>query len=141
MSAIPSTLKQALRAEFPDLICAYCHSPEKLLGIPLEGEHIVPQAQGGRTIIANLCLSCRVCNGHKSVKTKARDPQTGRTVRLFHPRRQSWQEHFEWSADGTRIIGLTATGRATVAALQMNNDLITNLRSLWVMLRLHPVTR
>jgi len=37
-----------------------------------------------------------------------------------------------------RILGLTATGRATVEALQMNNDLIVNLRSLWVILGLHP---
>lgn len=46
--------------------------------------------------------------------------------------------HFQWSADGARILGLTATGRATIEALQMNNDLIVSLRSLWVLLGLHP---
>ncbi len=38
-----------------------------------------------------------------------------------------------------QIIGLTTIGRATVEALKMNNDLITNLRSLWVILKLHPL--
>jgi hypothetical protein len=91
-----------------------------------------------KTVISNLCLCCRTCNGHKGQITTARDPATGRTAKLFHPRRQKWPEHFQWGADGARILGLTATGRATIEALQMNNDLIVNLRSLWVVLRLHP---
>lgn len=138
MSDIPPILRKHLRAEQPEPLCAYCHSPEKLLGIPLEGDHIIPVSLGGRTVLLNLCLCCRSCNGCKGEKIKWRDPQTKRLVKLFHPRKQKWPEHFEWSADGTQIIGLTATGRATVEALKMNNDLITNLRSLWVILGLHP---
>ncbi len=104
----------------------------------LEADHISATARGGQTVIANLCLACRTCNGHKWQITKARDPVTHRLVNLFHPRRQKWPQHFQWSADGTRLLGLTATGRATVEALQMNNDLIVNLRALWIMLGLHP---
>jgi hypothetical protein len=139
VSAIPSFLRAALRAEFPAPRCAYCHSPERLLGIPLEGDHIIPKARGGKTESRNLCFCCRVCNALKHDKTEARDPKTGRRVSLFHPRRQIWLKHFAWSADGAQIVGLTAAGRATVDALQMNNDLITNLRGLWVTLGLHPV--
>lgn len=139
MSSIPPVLRRRLRAEAFELLCAYCHSPEKLLGMPLEADHIVATSRGGKTVITNLCLACRTCNGHKWQITKARDPITNRLVNLFHPRRQKWPEHFQWSADGTRLIGLTATGRATIDALQMNNDLIVNLRSLWVRLGLHPV--
>ena len=138
MSSIPPLLRRRLRAESITLRCAYCHSPESLLGMPLEADHIIALAQGGRTILANLCLACRTCNGHKWLKPKARDPLTRRTVKLFHPRRQNWEEHFEWSDDSTRLNGLTATGRATIEALQMNNDLIVNLRGLWVTLGLHP---
>lgn len=138
MSSIPSLLRRRLRAEPVDLRCAYCRSPERLLGMQLEADHIVATARGGKTVIANLCLACRTCNGHKWQITKARDPLTQRLVNLFHPRRQKWPEHFQWSADGTRLLGLTATGRATVEALHMNNDLIVNLRSLWVTLGLHP---
>lgn len=138
MSAIPPQIKRRLHAEFPQPRCAYCHSLEALLGIPLEADHIIPTARKGRTVLANLCQCCRVCNGHKADRVQARDPLTGRLVKLFHPRRQNWASHFRWGEDGTKIIGLTATGRATVAALQMNNDLIVNLRSLWVILKLHP---
>ena len=138
MSPIPLSLCRALRAEFPELRCAYCHSPEKLLGMPLEVDHIIPEEAGGKTELANLCLCCRACNGYKWRHTHACDPQTGRRVRIFHPRRQQWIGHFAWSADGVHIIGLTATGRATIEALQMNHDLIAHLRQLWILLRMHP---
>jgi len=59
-------------------------------------------------------------------------------VRLFHPRRQHWERQFVWNQTGTRILGTTATGRATVAALRMNNELIVPLRELWTLLHLHP---
>jgi hypothetical protein len=31
-------------------------------------------------------------------------------------------EHFRWSADGLRIIGLTPVGRATVVTLRLSDD-------------------
>ena len=138
MSSISPRLRRQLRAETVVLRCAYCHSPERLLGMPLEADHIRATAQGGKTAMANLCLACRTCNGHKWLVAKARDPLTHRLVNLFHPRRQNWDEHFQWSADGTHLLGLSATGRSTIEALQMNNDLIVNLRALWVTLDLHP---
>lgn len=88
MSPIPVSLRQALRTEFPEPRCAYCHSPKRLLGIPLETDHIIPEAAGGKTELANLCLCCRSCNGYKGQRTHAPDPHTGRHVRLFHPRQQ-----------------------------------------------------
>ena len=107
--------------------------------MPLDVDHIIPQAAGGKTELANLCLCCRSCNGYKWQHTQGRDPQTEQPARLFHPRRQRWTTHFAWSTDGVSIIGLTATGRATVATLRMNNDLMTDLRRLWSILRLHPL--
>jgi hypothetical protein len=68
------------------------------------------------------------CNGHKYAKTQGRDPQTGRTVPLFNPRRQRWSRHFAWSADLLHIEGRTATGRATVAALHLYCPALVNLR-------------
>src|SRR5262245_46580039 len=72
VSSIPPLLRQRLRAEAGELRCAYCHSPERLLGIPLEADHIIATARGGKTVIANLCLSCRTCNGRKWQITTAR---------------------------------------------------------------------
>ncbi|MEP7339676.1 MAG: HNH endonuclease [Acidobacteriota bacterium] len=87
MSSIPPVLRRRLRAEAVELLCAYCHGPEKLLGMPLEADHIIATSRGGKTVIANLCLACRTCNGHKWQTAKACDPLTNRLVNLFHPRR------------------------------------------------------
>jgi hypothetical protein len=138
VSPIPLSLRRALRAEFSEPRCAYCHSPEQLPGMPLEVDHIIPEAASGKAELANVCLCCRTCNSYKGRRIYAPDPLMGRRVRIFHPRRQQWRRHFAWSADGVRLIGLTASGRATIEALQMNNHLIAHLRQLWIALRLHP---
>jgi hypothetical protein len=51
------------------------------------------------------------------------DPESGTMIDLFNPRLQAWADHFAWSEDGTRIIGLTPTGRSTVNALSLNSEL------------------
>jgi hypothetical protein len=82
---------------------------------------------------------CVLCNRHKSDRTHAIDPETGAEVPLFHPRLQRWSEHFRWSGDGLRILGLTPTGRATVGALHLDSDpdaLV--VRSYWVLAGWHP---
>jgi hypothetical protein len=43
-------------------------------------------------------------------------------VLLFNPRKQVWLEHFTWDDGFTHVIGLTATGRATIAPLRMNDN-------------------
>jgi hypothetical protein len=59
-------------------------------------------------------------------------------VALFNPRQQRWHDHFAWSDNATRISGLTACGRATIAALQMNRFGVVNLRQLLVDTGRHP---
>jgi hypothetical protein len=61
------------------------------------------------------------------VELSANDPKTGESVRLFHPRTDDWSEHFQWS--GCVLVGLTATGRATIDALNMNRPLIIAIRA------------
>jgi hypothetical protein len=61
-------------------------------------------------------------------------------VRLFHPRRQQWKRHFQWSEEGTEIIGRTVCGRATVEVLNMNNDLAVLVRLNWIKAGWHPPT-
>src|SRR5262249_4787710 len=101
-------------------------------------DHIIPTARGGATVFGNLCLSCPFCNQFKQQRTRARDPQTGRTTRLFNPRRDKWRQHFKWSDDGTQLVGLTASGRATVSALCMNNAISVKARGYWVVSGVHP---
>jgi hypothetical protein len=84
-------------------------------------------------------LACVSCNGHKGANTHAVDPESGEQVALFNPRRQRWCEHFAWSEEGITIIGLTASGRATVIALKLKHPLIVAARSIWVSAGLHPL--
>ena len=120
--------------------CGYCQSAEKFLGIALELEHLIPESAGGKTERENLWLACRRCNSFKSDRCLVVDPLTSETVPLFHPRDDVWGEHFRWSLDGSRIIGLTPAGRATVEALQMNHPLIVMTRDMWVRAGVHPPT-
>jgi hypothetical protein len=118
--------------------CEYCQSPEAYATERFSVEHIQPRALEGPTVAENLALACQGCNGHKSAKTTAADPETGETVALFHPRRDAWREHFAWSEDNLRIVGLTPAGRATVALLQMNRPSLVNLRRALMAIKAHP---
>jgi len=112
--------------------CGYCLCSETLLGMPMEFDHLIPQAAGGTTREENLWLACRRCNAFKGTQTHAYDSQNAEWMALFNPRQQVWSDHFAWSEDGTEIIGKTPCGRATVAALKMNNAEIVVARRSWV---------
>ncbi|MEO1389826.1 MAG: HNH endonuclease signature motif containing protein [Cyanobacteria bacterium J06634_6] len=73
----------------------------------LEIEHIIPLVKGGTNDESNLWLACPLCNGHKSSKVNAIDPETEETVPLFNPRTQIWRDHFRWSNNGTQVVGIT----------------------------------
>ena len=112
--------------------CGYCLCSEALLGMSMEFAHLIPQAAGGTTREANLWLACRRGNAFRGTETHARDPQGAEWVALFNPRQQVWIDHFAWSEDGTEIIGKTPCGRATIAALKMNNAEIVVAHRSWV---------
>jgi hypothetical protein len=121
--------------------CGYCQSAQRYVMGQLEVEHIIPTALGGTDDEQNLWLACRLCNSFKGTQTHGLDPLTGRAVRLFNPRRQKWKLHFAWNEDGTLVVGLTACGRATVTALQLNNIYAVVVRREWVSVGWHPPTQ
>ncbi len=131
MSRVSEKLREKIRLAAQDR-CGYCQSPQHLIPIASEMEHITPTAEGGTNDEANLWLACRVCNSFKHAKTHAIDLQSNRKTHLFNPRKQVWSEHFEFSEDKTEIIGKTACGRATVIALKLNNACSVKMRKLWV---------
>jgi hypothetical protein len=104
----------------------------------MEVDHIFPEAEGGATVEANLWLACSPCNDHKNARVAAVDPDTQQLVRLFDPRKQVWTEHFAWTPEGDRIVGLTPTGRATVVALNLNRPTLVHARQQWVSVGWHP---
>jgi hypothetical protein len=102
--------------------CGYCLAPQRLIMARLEVEHIQPSAKGGKDEEDNLWLACPFCNSHKADKVDGLDSLTKKRETLFNPRTQNWSEHFQWDDSGTKIIGKTATGRATVEALWLDSD-------------------
>lgn len=100
--------------------CEYCliHQDDMWLGHQID--HVIPIAHGGLSDETNLALSCARCNLHKGSNLSAIDPISGRVVPLFNPRRQRWQIHFE--LEGVTIVGRTATGRASVRFLRLNES-------------------
>ena len=134
---ISRALRQQVIADFQGR-CAYCHTLTAITGARLVIDHIVPESLGGKTMRGNLCLACHACNEFKGMQTQAMDLLTGQWVPLFRPRQDVWSEHFRWSADASRIIGKTATGRGTIMALNLNHADIVEARRRWALVGWHP---
>jgi len=99
--------------------CEYCRMHQSLQGATFHLEPIVPTSLGGTSEPDNLAWSCPRCNLQKSNRIEVVDPDTGAKVRLFHPRSDPWSDHFQFR--GYDLVGLTAIGRAAVAALELNH--------------------
>ncbi|MCX6593196.1 MAG: HNH endonuclease signature motif containing protein [Acidobacteria bacterium] len=113
--------------------CEYCRIPQRAFTQPFHVEHIVARQHGGPTTEANLALACARCNLKKGPNLTGLDPVTGAITRLFHPRADVWEQHFSWGLEtlmptGIAIHGRTAEGRATVAVLDLNNEMRQMLR-------------
>jgi hypothetical protein len=93
---------------------------QSLQGATFHVEHITPSSVGGADSDENLALACPSCNLGKSNRVVAPDPESGRDAPLFNPRLDHWGDHFEWGSE-RRIMGRTSTGRATIAALNLNH--------------------
>src|SRR5438552_1393811 len=100
--------------------CEYCLVPQAADVLPYHIDHIIARQHGGETQATNLALACYACNLHKGPNLAGRDPRTRKVVRLFNPRRHSWERHFRWN--GPVLVGRTSIGRATVATLGVNRS-------------------
>ena len=111
--------------------CEYCQAPQIVCGYRFHLDHIVPVAIGGSNEEANLALACASCNLAKSDRIAARDPISGEETLFFHPRRQHWKDHFCWEEDRQTLLGITATGRATLEGFDLNSELRQKARAFW----------
>jgi hypothetical protein len=139
MSSSSDELKTKIRQKAKNR-CGYCLTPQEIVSMPLEIEHINPIVEGGTDEEENLWLACRNCNGFKHIKTHAIDPQTKQKALLFNPQKQVWNEHFEFSDNKTEIIGKSVCGRATVIALRLNFEQAVKARKLWEIAGWYPPT-
>ena len=90
----------------------------------------------GRSDEANLAWTCLTCNRYKGTDLASIDDETGRVVRLFHPRRDRWARHFRLR--GAVIVGRTTVGRVTVQLLQFNRQDRLRLRRTLIAAGLYP---
>jgi len=106
--------------------CEYCRLPASAILAPFQIDHIIARQHGGSSDLDNLALCCIHCNRFKGPNIAGMDSGSGEVVRLFHPRRDIWREHFRWNEG--ELQALTASARATVQALSMNDPEVVNLR-------------
>lgn len=134
---LPIDLREQVRQR-ANYLCEYCHTSERWQYVRFTIDHVVPMREGGGEDLENLALACFHCNRRKSNKQTATDPETGGSTALFNPRLQLWADHFIWSTDGLLVIPRTATGRATLALMELNRARILEIRRADVEVGRHP---
>jgi len=94
---------------------------------PFQIDHVIARQHGGLEELENLALACVHCNRFKGPNIAGIDPTSGEIVRLFHPRRDTWSEHFRW--DGPRLQAISQIGRVTIALLLVNDPEVIAVRN------------
>ena len=134
-SSIPPKLRRLVVQRAAER-CEYCGLAQVGQEATFHVDHVTPVAAGGKTVEDNLALACVSCSLRKAARELATDPETGREAPLFNPRRDDWRENFRWN--GVVVVGVGATGRATIEALSMNRSLILAIRQEESALGRHP---
>lgn len=119
--------------------CEYCGLAQTGQEATFHIDYVVPVIAGGITVLENLALACVSCSLRKGGRLLVPDPQTHEQVALFNPRLDSWQTHFR--LEGLWVMGITPTGCATVAALNMNRPLALAIREEETYRGRHPPQR
>ena len=107
--------------------CEYCGISQIGQVATFHIDHVIPVVAGGETTAENLALACVSCSLRKGARQQLEDSETGEVVYIFNPRQQRWNAHFAWN--GVEVIGLTAIGRATVQALDLNRLTMLAIRA------------
>ncbi len=115
MSYIPAELRRLVIQRAAGR-CEYCGLSQEGQEATFHIDHVIPVTAGGQTVAENLALACVSCSLRKAARQTEIDPQSGKEVALYNPRRDTWREHFRW--EDVYLVGLTATGRATIEALE-----------------------
>lgn len=123
---IPAALRRTV-VERAGSRCEYCGMHQENSVLSFHVEHVLPLQHRGTDAPDNLALACPGCNLHKGPNLTGIDPDTGEAIRLFHPRKDVWSEHF--CLENFKVLGLTPVGRTTVWLLSMNTEEQVRLRS------------
>jgi hypothetical protein len=117
--SISNAQRRQIRQQANDC-CEYCRVSQSGSLARFHVDHIIAIKHGGSDTEDNLCLACPECNTYKGTNVAALDPLTRDATKLYDPRQQKWDDHFEIKSDAT-LAGLTPEGRATVHVLRVND--------------------
>lgn len=99
---------------------------------------IHPRGSGRADDPADLALAYPACNRPKRHRLAEWDEEAERTAPLFHPRTDQRADRLRLDEKAGLIVPLTATGRVTVAILDLNHPRQVVARLLWIAHRLYP---
>src|SRR5436305_7315925 len=99
--AVPSALELRVWKRAKER-CEYCQLPQSAYRLPFQIDHVIARQHGGARKLSNLALACPRCNRNKGPNISGIDKSTQELMRLFHPRRDRWTEHFRWR--GARLL-------------------------------------
>jgi len=116
---IPAILRRQIKAA-ADGCCEYCRVPSAVAFASYHIDHIISEKQGGLTVFGNLALACRLCNLSKGSSIAAYQEHKEALIRLFNPRKDAWDQHFQFRPSGL-IIPLTEIGQGTIKVLNLND--------------------
>ncbi len=83
-----------------------------------------------------MCYVCPFCNRFKGSDIASLDPAGGSLTRLYNPRTDRWEEHFQAVAGA--IHPLTAIGRATTRTLKLNLPARVEVRKILTLVGRYP---
>ena len=93
MSDIEPALRELVRSRAAG-VCEYCRISERFTLAEHDIDHVIAVKHGGQTVVENLALCCAVCNRFKGSDIASIDPETEQLTPLFHPRLDSWDDHY-----------------------------------------------
>ena len=116
--------------------CEYCLLREDDSYSPHQIDHIVSRKHAGTSSPDNLAYCCLRRNLRKGSDLGSLSAGTGQFVRLFHPRKDRWSDHFR--LEGAIIEPLTREGEVTARLLRLNLDKRVVERSLLLAAGVYP---
>ena len=125
---IPESLRRLVAARAGHQ-CEYCRLHENDSFLPFQIDHIFSRKHGGGTTEDNLAWSCFPCNNEKGSDVGTVLLPEKIFIRLFNPREDRWDVHFELENDV--FYPKTRIGEATIKVLKLNDvDRIIERRAL-----------
>ncbi len=99
--------------------CEYCKIEEDVSLYSFQIDHVISLKHGGKTEIENLAYSCFLCNNSKGSDVGTVFQPEMNFTRLFNPRIDTWNEHFEY--EDCTFYAKSIIGEATIKVLKLND--------------------